>query len=108
MNLVVIAEVGEHDHVIVEQHNHALVEDLHSESSVPNMWSYTGIPDDVEGTQQTEQLDLHVVILVEDSWDQGKAHSSKHGNDDVILVPFASVIVDFSIHSFKLLLVGSC
>jgi len=104
LHFVIPTEIGEENHMVVEQHYHALVEKLHSISFVPDMRSDTSIPDDVGWTQKAEQLNLQIVIFVEQGRNDSKQSSPQHCYNDVVLAVLASVIMDICVHWFKLFL----
>ena len=93
--------------MIIEKHDHAFVEHLHSESSSPNMRSDSSIPDDIGHTYHNKQLTLDVVILVEYCRNNCKQTSSEHRNYSKVLTLFAPIHMNIFIHAIILVLENS-
>jgi hypothetical protein len=90
--------VGEDQHVVTKDDENEFITHLKSKSDFGVVWTYTSDPNQVQGTQQQEELELQELILVEERWNKHIKHPSQQRDRMVVLGTAISQRVNIKEH----------
>ena len=90
--------MGEDQQVVAKDDENEFITHLKSKSDFGVVWTHTSDPNQVQSTQQQEELELQELILVEERWNKHIKHPSQQRDWMVVLGTAISQRVNIKEH----------